>query len=235
MQPTFIPWSGFFDLIDQVDEFVFLNTVQFQKQTWQQRNRIVSVNGLQWLTVPVLKKGQFGQKISEVKIKISDFPRKQLKTIEQNYSRAPFFDLYWEELQMEFNIEKESALLEQLNTNLIMWVVKQLGMSVKFHFASQMDGADTRSSRLINIVTQLSGSLYISPIGSACYLRDEISYFHEAGLDVAFQNYSPITYRQQHNQSQPFASVLDLLFNEGPESIEIIRQGRSRLLKINEV
>ena len=81
MQPTFLPWVGYFDLIDQVDTFVFLNDVQFQKQTWQHRNKILTKNGLQWITVPVLTKGRFGQHLQEVSISDQRFASKILTTI----------------------------------------------------------------------------------------------------------------------------------------------------------
>ena len=97
-QPTYLPWIGYFDLIDQVDRFVFLDTVQFEKRSWQQRNRIRTAEGLLFLTVPVIVKGRFEQKIKDVEIESPFFVRKHLRTIESNYRRAPFFGQYFEEL-----------------------------------------------------------------------------------------------------------------------------------------
>lgn len=235
MQPLFLPWVGFFDLIDQVDEFVFLDTVQFQKQSWQQRNRIVCKSGLTWLTVPVQKKGKFGQKIFEVEIKTVDFPEKQLKTIAQNYSKAPYFNMYWEELEKIFVAGKKEGLLGQLNVNLILWLANHLGVSKNFKFASTMHLEDGRAGRLLDAITQLGCSKYLSPRGSALYLKEDLSLFQEAGIRIMFQNYDPVAYRQLQKQFTPFASALDLLFNKGPESMAVIRAGRSRNIETDEV
>src|SRR5580704_12957199 len=97
-QPTYLPWLGYFDLIDQVDVFVLLDNVQFEKQSWQQRNRIKTPTGLQWLTVPVIFRGRFGQLIKDVEIREAEFWRNHLRAIELNYRRARFFHQYFEEL-----------------------------------------------------------------------------------------------------------------------------------------
>ncbi len=94
-QPTYLPWLGYFDLIDQVDTFVVLDTVQFERQSWQHRNRIKTSTGLQWLTVPVVFRDLLGQKILEVEIRDIEFRRKHLRGIEVNYARAPFFEEYF--------------------------------------------------------------------------------------------------------------------------------------------
>src|SRR5271155_2267040 len=91
-QPTYLPWLGYFDLIDQVDAFVLLDSVQFEKQSWQQRNRIKTPNGLQWLTAPVRTKGRSAQLIKDVEIAETDFYIKHLNLIQTNYRNAPFFE-----------------------------------------------------------------------------------------------------------------------------------------------
>jgi len=94
-QPTYLPWLGFLDLVDQVDTFVLLDNVQFEKQSWQQRNRIKTPTGLLWLTVPVIFRGRLEQKIQQVEIRDSDFSRKHLRAIELNYSHASFFNVHF--------------------------------------------------------------------------------------------------------------------------------------------
>ncbi len=97
-QPSYLPWLGYFDLIDQVDTFVVLDTVQFEKQSWQQRNRIKTSAGLMWLTVPVVFRGLLGQKILEVEVRDAEFWRKHLRGIEVNYRRAPCFEEYFSQV-----------------------------------------------------------------------------------------------------------------------------------------
>ncbi len=94
-QPTYLPWLGYFDLLDQVDKFVLLDTVQFEKQSWQQRNRIKTPTGLMWLTVPVVFRGRLGQRIVDVEIREPEFCRDHLRAVELNYRRAPFFGDYY--------------------------------------------------------------------------------------------------------------------------------------------
>ena len=99
-QPTYLPWIGYLDLIDQVETFVLLDNVQFERQSWQHRNRIKTPSGLHWLTVPVLFRGRFGQLINEVEIRDIEFWRNHLRAIELNYRRAPFFADYFDELSV---------------------------------------------------------------------------------------------------------------------------------------
>src|SRR5690242_14000816 len=125
-QPTYLPWLGYFDLIDQVDLFVFLDNVQFEKQSWQQRNRIKTPTGLQWLTVPVAFRGKFGQLIKEVEIRDPEFCKNHLRAIELNYRRTPFFDSYFPELKEHFASITSRSLLADLNIRLIEWIVNIL-------------------------------------------------------------------------------------------------------------
>ena len=108
-QPTYLPWSGYFDLIDQVDVFILLDDVQFEKQSWQQRNRIKTPVGLQWLTVPVVFRGRLGQLIKDVEIRTADFCRDHCRAIELNYRRAEFFGTYFED--SEFSTERRRGVV----------------------------------------------------------------------------------------------------------------------------
>ena len=104
-QPTYLPWMGYFDLMDQVDVFVILDSVQFEKRSWQQRNRIKTLAGLQWLTVPVAVRGKQGQLIHEVEIQEPAFWENHLRNIELNYRRTPHFETYYTQFA---NVYKES-------------------------------------------------------------------------------------------------------------------------------
>src|SRR5271169_2190069 len=130
-QPTYLPWIGYLDLIDQVDTFVFLDNVQFEKQSWQHRNRIKTPTGLQWLTVPVLFRGRFGQLINEVEIRDIEFSRNHLRAIELNYRRAPFFNDYFEQLSSRMTTKtrcSSGALIADLDIDLIEWFMNLLGI-----------------------------------------------------------------------------------------------------------
>ncbi len=226
MQPTFLPWIGYFDLIDQADVFVFLETVQFEKQTWQQRNRIRTPNGLEWLTVPVFIKGKFGQLIREVEIRTTEFPHKHLKTLGQHYGKTPYYREYGGELEGILMSARKDPSLARLNITLIQWLSRHLGISSRFITASELPVEGKRSERIISILRQVEAERYMSPKGSLDYLLKDRDIFMAGGFPVLIHNYTHPEYRQQYKPFAPGASAIDLLFNEGPGAADIIRAGR---------
>jgi hypothetical protein len=233
-QPAYLPWAGYFDLIDQVDTFVLLDSVQFEKQSWQQRNRVKTPTGLQWLTVPVLFRGHFGQRIEEVMIREPQFFRKHLRTIEVNYRRAPFFEQYFPELSEI--LESCAALrLVDLNLRLIQWLCRLLDIRTELLRSSDLAEKGTRSELLTNLCLRLRANYYLSPLGSSVYLLEDIDQFTRAGIDVGFQHYEHPEYRQLFSPFQSHASVLDLIFNEGGGAISILRSGRRPAFTVAEV
>ncbi len=233
-QPTYLPWLGYFDLMDQVDLFVLLDSVQFEKQSWQQRNRIKTPLGLQWLTVPVCFRGRLEQRIDEVEVRDPGFAAKHLRAIELNYGRSRYFDQYFPSVQNIFRECKES-LLVNLNIQFLDWMRKVLGITTPVRCSSSMQVEGKRSELLINLCRLCGADAYVSPPGSAVYLLDDLGRFAEAEIEVHFQNYSHPEYRQLFPPFAPFSSALDLIFNEGPESPKIIRQGRRELLTPSQV
>ncbi len=226
-QPTYLPWIGYFDLVDQVDAFVFLDSVQFEKQSWQQRNRIKAPRELQWITVPVVFRGRFGQLINEVEIREPEFWRKHLRAIELNYRRTPFFDRYFSDLSSLLRLFSKDSLLVDLNIMLIEWAMKVMGIQTPLVRSSVIGEKGKRGQLLINLCQSLGAKSYLSPLGSAVYLLEQTPAFSGKGIEVLFQHYEHPVYRQQFPPFCSHASVLDLLFNEGDGSLEILRSGRS--------
>ena len=225
-QPTYLPWLGYFDLIDQVDTFVFLDSVQFEKQSWQHRNRIKTPVGLQWLTVPVAFRGRFGQLIHEVAIRDGEFSRKHLRAIELNYRRAPFFTNYFCQISQILQKYSSGASLAALNIELIRWGCGILGIQTRLVRSSELNEPGRRSERLVNLCRRLNAHTYISPPGSAVYLLDDLGLFADAHIEVAFHHYQHPEYKHLFPPFTPYASMIDLMFNEGPRAGEILRSGR---------
>src|ERR1700677_217744 len=121
-QPAYLPWCGFFDLVDQVDQFVFLDDAQFVKQSWHHRNRIKTPTGLQWLTVPVAYHGRLGQPISQVIIRDPQFWEKHARAVEVNYGKARYFHLYYPSLREILQRYSSGGQLLDLNIDLIEWL-----------------------------------------------------------------------------------------------------------------
>jgi hypothetical protein len=233
-QPTYLPWLGYFDLIEQVDAFVILDSVQFEKQSWQQRNRIKTPTGLQWLTVPVVFRGRFGQLIHDVEIRDGEFWRDHLRAIELNYRRAPFFEKYFHELGVRLTCSAGFRLAD-LNVRLIEWFMSVLQIQTPLLISSRLGQPGKRTELLANICSYLGATEYISPIGSSVYLLQEIETLEHRSIEVFFQNYEHPHYLQMFPPFIPYASILDLMFNEGERGLEIVRSGRRKLLTPEQV
>lgn len=221
-QPQYLPWLGYFDKIDISDVFIFLDNVQFKKNEWQNRNRIKTAKGWEWITVPALRR--FGQLINEVKIdNKKNWREDHLKTLSTNYGKAKFFDCY---IDMFTDLYENSwEFLSELNINIINILLKILGIGGKKIFiASQLDTKGTKTQRLVELCKAVGADIYLSGKDGAKYMDQEV--FKENGIEVIFQDYQPQTYEQLFNEFQPNMSVVDLIFNCGNESPEIIRKGR---------
>lgn len=225
-QPTYLPWLGYFDLLDQVDKFVLLDTVQFEKQSWQQRNRIKTPTGLLWLTVPVVFRGRLGQRIMDVEIRDTEFWRDHLRAIELNYRRARFFDKYFPALNELLRAASSGLRLADLTIGLLRWLTEVLGITTPVVRSSDLAVDGKRTQLLAEICCLLGATTYISPLGSADYLLNDLPILTGRGVDVVFQHYEHPEYGQLFLPFEAQASVLDLLFNEGESSLAIIRSGR---------
>ncbi len=234
-QPTYLPWLGYFDLLDQVDRFVLLDSVQFERQSWQQRNRIKTPQGLAWLTVPVVFRGRLSQTIADVNIRVPDFWQDHLRAIELNYRRAPYFNRYFDELRERVEISAASLSLPHLTITLLRWFAEVLGIATPTMRSSELVVQGRRTELLAEICTSLGASAYLSPFGAYEYLLDELPILTARGIGVSFHNYVHPVYRQMFPPFQPYTCILDLIFNEGEKALEIIRSGRRRPLLAEEV
>lgn len=225
-QPTYLPWLGYFDLLDQVDQFVLLDSVQFEKQSWQQRNRIKTPMGLQWLTIPVVFRGRLNQQIRNVSIREPGFWRDHLRAIELNYRRAPFFNQYFEEFSDILRSEAAHLNLSCLTTGLLHWFSHVIGIKTPTMRSSELQLEGKRTALLAEICDSIGATNYLSPFGSTEYLLSELPVLTRRGIDVTFQHYEHPVYRQLFPPFGPYACILDLLFNEGQRALEVIRGGR---------
>ena len=218
-QPQYLPWLGYFDKIDKCEIFVFLDNVQFKKNEWQNRNRIKTAAGNQWLTVPILHK--FPQRIDDVKINNSvPWGRKHFNALSTNYSKAPFFDEYMPFFQETYFREWERLI--DINIHTIMFITKAMGLSDKrFVKASDFNLQEGNTERLVDICKKMGGDVYLSGKDGAKYL--DLSLFEKENIDVIFQDYSHPCYSQLFSEFESNLSIIDLLFNCGPKSLSILR------------
>ncbi|MDW8206710.1 MAG: WbqC family protein [Chloroherpetonaceae bacterium] len=229
MQPTYLPWMGYFDLIAQSDVFVLLDTVQFEKQSWQQRNRIKTAQGALWLTVPVLRRLE--SRIHEVQIDPrADLLRKHWGTIEMAYRSTPHFATFAPALRALY--EREWTYLAELNCAFIQVLCDLLGVQATLVRASQLPPLPGKREGLIIALCQYFGaSEFLSAAGARDYLCDETP-FVEAGITLRFHHYCHPVYPQKYGEFMPYLSVIDLLFNAGNQSLNVILSGRRESLPL---
>jgi len=226
IQSNYIPWKGYFDIIHDVDQFIFYDDVQYTKNDWRNRNKIKSRNGLHWLTIPV---GSHNEKlIYEVEIKNSSWTKKHWETIKQSYSKAPYFNDYKDFFE-SFYLGAELTNLSELNQYLIKTISKDfLGISTDFKDSREFQPEGQKLSRLIDLLKKVEADLYISGPTAKNYI-DENS-FKNAGIELVFKDYS--RYPEYSQQFPPFeheVSILDILFNCGRQAPEYIWGWREKL------
>lgn len=226
-QPQYIPWLGYFDKIARSDAFVFLDCVQYKEREFQNRNKIRTKDGWIWLTVPVVTKGLGRQNIPDVKIDNS-FPwrKEHLGSISAWYGRAPFFGKYFPFFEEVYGREWEA--LCDINIHMIKYILKELFILTPVYFESKCDIKSKKTDRIIEICGKLKSDTYLSGIGGKEYLEAEK--FTASGIKLIYQDFKHPAYRQQFMKDNgdfiPYMSILDLLFNEGPRSGEILASGK---------
>jgi hypothetical protein len=226
MQPTFLPWIGYLSMIDRVDTFVFLDNVQFEKRSWQQRNRIKTANGPIWLTIPVKSKGLQEQKIQDTEISNDDGQvyEKIYKSISHAYAKAPFFSEFGPQIKSIF--DKNLNNISDLNIEIILWLCRSIGIKTKMMRASDLSATGSKAELLANICAEMNAHTYISAHGSKEYI-DASHDFQDHNIKVFYHTYHHPEYRQLYGEFIPYMSAIDLLFNEGPQALALIRQGLS--------
>jgi len=213
VQSNYIPWKGYFDMINMVDEFILFDDMQYTRRDWRNRNRIKTQNGLQWLTVPVKVKGKYFQKIYETEISEPGWGEKHWKTISYNYSRAKYFDEYKDLFEQLF-LGLDEKYLSTINFRLLSTICKILGISTKISWSMDYEILDGKTERLVHICKQVNATEYISGPAAQDYIDEKL--FKEAGIKLSYMDYSD--YPPYSQLFPPFVhevSVIDLIFNEG--------------------
>ena len=230
MQPTFNPWLGYFDLIDYVDKFIFLDTVQLNQQSWQTRNKIKVQNKELMVSIPIQKnksKSELLIKDTLMDFRKFDFRKKLFRTLDQNYKKSHYYtevNDFIKELVLY-----ETELLNKYHLNTIKNISSKLNITTEFITLSETDyKTDTAKGELVlDICNHFNTTEYISPLGSKEYLEKEKSQFTKNKIDIYYQYYNHPTYSQIGDEFIPYMGIFDLFYNEGFEnSSKIIKSGR---------
>ena len=221
-QPTFLPWVGYFGLLDFVDEFVFLDDVQFNKRSWQQRNNIKINKQTFFLTVPVISKNKYNQKINEVLIdKKSNFIQDHKRCIEINYKKTNYFNVYADEIFKVYDISHDNLI--DLNIDFIKLICNLLKIKFSLTKSSELKTKSSKENLILEICKIKKAKTYISTIGSKIYLNNDHE-FKENLIELKYYKFMNFKYKQLGNNYIENLSIIDLLFNLGPNTLDYIRE-----------
>lgn len=226
LQPSYLPWRGYFDLVDRADVFVFYDDVQYDKHGWRNRNRVKTANGPAWLTVPVHAHGavEDGTPIAEIAIDHRrDWVRAHLETLRHAYRRQPFYARYAPLLASI--LERRHARLADLTIELTVALAQELGATTLFVRSSELPLRGRKNDRLLDVLERVGADRYISGPSARAYIAPER--FAAAGIALEFADYDYPPYDQPHPPFEPAVSIVDALFALGPATIDNIRARRA--------
>jgi len=220
-QPGYLPNIGFFKKVQSSDVFVYLDDAQYAIRSWDNRNKIRNGNKTAWLTIPVVH--PYHKKLNQVEISYTkDWVNNHINLIEANYSKAPYFNNYWEEIKSI--IEKKWIKLIELNIALIEHCILLLEISTERRKSSELKVNQMGTKRLLEICEKLGATTYRSGIMGKEYLDEKI--FKEKDINVIYENFQHPTYHQQGKEFLFNMSIIDLLFNEGDNAKKIILESK---------
>lgn len=221
LQSNYIPWKGTFDLIHQVDEFILFDDMQFTVRDWRNRNRIKTPKGAEWLTIPVETADGGRQRIADVRTSGDHWRRTHWKTILQNYARAPYFREHAPRFEALYLGEGERCL-SRINHRFLAAICEVLDIRTRITWSMDYSLEDGRTERLVDLCRQAGADEYLSGPAARAYI--DPGCFEAAGIQLCYIEYGG--YPEYHQLFPPFVhevTVLDLIFNEGPDATRYMK------------
>ncbi len=220
IQSNYLPWRGYFDFIDDVDVFVIYDDVQYTRNDWRNRNKIKTSKGLQWITVPVTYSHAAPTLILDSKIDYRRaWHRKHIGSLTQEYRNAPYFDMYSDELFSLINGSLRT--ISELNVSLIRWAMDKLSINSTIKYSQNFTLAGDRNERIIKLLKQLGCTEYLLGPAARAYVDEEA--YQREGIRLTYKSYSYPDYPQQYGKFEGAVTVVDLLFNCGPDSRNFLK------------
>ena len=223
IQSNYIPWKGYFDIIHEVDVFVFLEDVQYTRRDWRNRNKIKTPGGIKWISVPIIRSGT-DLMIYETKIDYSqDWREKHKKTIHHSHASCEYYDNYKEDILGIYAQKYET--ISELNIAAIKKISALLGIETDFVNSKDLNTSGKKDDKLIEICQKIGADSYLSGPAAKNYIAKEK--FERAGIALEYKDYSGYPeYKQLWGEFNHFVSVIDLIFNCGEEAPDYIRGWR---------
>lgn len=215
IQSNYIPWRGYFDFIKSSDIFIIYDDVQYTRKDWRNRNIIKTANGPAWLTVPVIHSLSAPALVQDSLISYKEnWIKKHIGTITLAYQKAPYFKRYSQDFFDILNSRHET--ISKLNVAIIQWAMNDLEIKTPIKFSKDFDPAGTRTDRILDIISKVEATSYLVGPSARSYI--EVDKFKAAGIGLEFKGYSYPDYPQLHGPFDPKVSIIDLIFNCGPDS-----------------
>jgi WbqC-like protein family len=222
VQSNYIPWRGYFDMINQVDELIFVDDLQYTRRDWRNRNKIKTPRGSAWLTIPVEVKGKRHQKIKDTVVSDSKWGSTHWKTIVHNYSRAKYFSRYKDVFEQLY-LNSNEKMLSQINYKFLTSICELLRIRTKLTWSSDYRLVEGKTERLIDLCKQAGGNEYLSGPTARSYMDEGL--FRNEGIAVRYMDYSGyLEYEQLYPPFEPKVSIIDLIFNEGPDAAKYLKR-----------
>ncbi|MEO5602389.1 MAG: WbqC family protein [Cyclobacteriaceae bacterium] len=223
IQSNYIPWKGYFDIIGVVDEFIIYDEVQYTKNDWRNRNKIKTSSGVQWITIPVYQRS-LRQKISETEANSRKWGVKNWNTIKSNYGRAPFFSLFSSEFE-EFYNTSNLMLISEINAFLLKKICMMIGITTKITNSADYFLQGDSTEKLISLCKQVDAQCYLSGPAAKNYLKEDL--FLQEGIQVEWMDYTDYPeYPQLYPPFNHQVSIIDLILNTGPNSMNYMKCGK---------
>lgn len=215
-QPAYLPWLGYFDKIKRSDVFVFLDSVQYEKNSFTNRNKIKTANGTTWLTLPVIKTNHFEMVISDMMLDTRyNWEKKHLNSIYYAYKKAPNFEKLYPQLEKLYSVPYEK-LVDVTWAHLQFWL-KVLEIKTEIVFSSTLNVTSKKSDFVFDLCKAVGANYYISGAMGRGYM--EVDKFARAGIQVEFQDYHHKSYPQLHGEFVPNMGIVDFAMNASDYSI----------------
>lgn len=226
LQSNYIPWKGYFDLINMVDEFVLYDDMQYTSNDWRNRNRIKTRQGVEWLSIPVMTKGRFGQAVKDAVVADQHWRRKHWTTLCGSYAKARYFRQY-RDVFAALYLDRHDERLSAINFSFLQTACRLLGITTRLSWSMDHRLEGDRNERLINLCRRLGATHYVSGPAARAYLDEPR--FSEAGIAVSYIDYTGYPpYSQLFGAFVHEVSILDLIFNEGPEAPRFMKSFANR-------
>jgi hypothetical protein len=221
VQSNYIPWKGYFDMINMVDEFILFDDMQYTRRDWRNRNRVKTQHGTIWLTIPVEVKGKYSQRICETRTTDNAWRKSHWSSIVHSYSKAPFFKEY-RDLVEDLYLGSEEQSLSLVNHSFLVAINGILGIETRLTWSMDYEPVEGKTERLVGLCKQAGATEYISGPAARDYIVPEV--FSAEGIELTWMDYGGYPeYDQIHPPFEHAVSVLDLIFNQGKAACKFMK------------